>query len=45
MAGSKGSLRDRLARYYRPIKLSVTGRKSRRTIPIPVTRAEQLSTK
>jgi len=36
MAGSKDSLRDRLARYYRQIKISVVGRKSGRTISIPV---------
>ena len=36
MAGSKDSLRDRLARYYRQIKISVIGRKSGRTISIPV---------
>ena len=35
MAGSKDSLRDRLARY-RQIKISVIGRKSGRTISIPV---------
>ena len=35
MAGSKESLEDRLARY-RQIKISVVGRKSGRTISIPV---------
>jgi hypothetical protein len=35
MAGSKDTLKDRLARY-RQIKISVTGRKSGRTISIPV---------
>ena len=35
MAGSKDGLRDRLARY-RQIKISVVGRKSGRTISIPV---------
>jgi deazaflavin-dependent oxidoreductase (nitroreductase family) len=35
MAGSKESLKDRLARY-RQIKISVVGRKSGRTISIPV---------
>jgi len=35
MAGSKESLKDRLARY-RKIKISVVGRKSGRTISIPV---------
>ena len=35
MAGSKDSLKDRLARY-RQIKISVTGRKSGGTISIPV---------
>jgi len=35
MAGSKDSLKDRLSRY-RQIKISVIGRKSGRTISIPV---------
>jgi hypothetical protein len=35
MAGSKDGLKDRLTRY-RQIKISVTGRKSGRTISIPV---------
>jgi hypothetical protein len=35
MAGSKDTLKDRLARY-RQIKISVTGRKSGRAISIPV---------
>jgi deazaflavin-dependent oxidoreductase (nitroreductase family) len=35
MAGSKDGLKDRLSRY-RQIKISVTGRKSGRTISIPV---------
>ena len=35
MAHSNGSLKDRLSRY-RQIKISVIGRKSRRTISIPV---------
>jgi len=35
MAGSNDSLKDRLARY-RQIKISVVGRKSERTISIPV---------
>jgi len=35
MAGSKDTLKERLARY-RQIKLSVIGRKSGRTISIPV---------
>ncbi len=35
MAGSKDTLQDRLARY-RQIKISVIGRKSGRTISIPV---------
>ena len=35
MARSNGSLKDRLARY-RQIKLSVIGRKSAKTISIPV---------
>ena len=35
MAGSKDSLKDRLARY-RQIKISVIGRKSGKTISIPV---------
>ena len=35
MAGSKDTLKDRLARY-RQIKLSVIGRKSGRTISVPV---------
>ena len=43
MAGSKDSLRDRLARYYRQIKMSVTGRKSGRTISIPVLAQESAS--
>ena len=35
MTGSKNALKDRLARYHQ-IKLSVTGRKSGRTLSIPV---------
>ncbi len=35
MAGSNDSLKDRLARYLQ-IKISVVGRKSERTISIPV---------